>query len=480
MIAGDSFTLYDTGPNLLFPLRVSMHDAFRMPVYGFFWRIAGKFLQPSQAALWVNFFGISITMALWYGALFGVTKKQSASAVLSTISLVLITFSMRQFYVGGMALDDSLFSSFAFSGLLLVFLGYVFQKKSATFAGMGVLGLAIFTKPIGVCLLPLWIPFVLWESLRFSNIKKRGMHILICVLLLLGPMTLWSARQYALYGFFRSNAFGAVHLLANVLPFVEQDDILLENTEHDTQFKESLLLFEDIHGKDRIKYLWYDRVNSKGANPFVQLELQNNLFVNPNLRPRAYVQSQFAVAEIAMNVALRIIRLHPRQYIHMTLQNFWDFFPFEANAIQESLEDTYRIRVKKIEKLPFYFPPDGTPRLSERNANTQALLTAYCCNNSVRTFLQKRKTAFSYGVMILFLWHGIGLYKQRKRRESALYASFLLGFLLLSQTILYYALTSATAFPVDRYATVGEPGLLFATVLGIYSATVTVLRLKHR
>ena len=408
MIFGDSYTLYDTGLSLIFPWRISPHDASRMPLYGFFWNIASLFLSRAQAAMWINLIALSGSMALWHVTLLALSKSHTRSIFLSLFSLIAVTFSMRQFYLSSMALDDALFCYMSVSGSLLVFLGYLQHSYKISYAGIAMLGLAVFMKPVGIILLPVWGTFIVWQSFKYKTLKRRVSNLVLCTLLLIGPISLWSVRQYIVYGHLRSNAFGAVHLLTTVLPFVEDNDVLIKDPIRNSTFLATLRKHEELHGKYRGNYLWKDKADAKLYNPIVQLQLQNNLFVNPNKYTKQYVQNQFVLGEIAMPIALRIIWLHWQEYVSVVLKNFWYFFELGAQAMQEeSLQETYKVYVRQTDKLPMYYPPDGKVHISVSNETAQHFLLQYCCKNSFRSMLLQINKVLPFVAIFIFFWHGI-------------------------------------------------------------------------
>src|SRR5262249_28283959 len=141
------------------------------------------------------------------------SASRPASIALALTALVVEVAAMRTFFSNLQATADPLFAELTYLGVLLALTGWMRSSQLAFVAGYAILGLAALTKTVGLSLLPLWICFAVLACWSGSGpLRKRYTTILVSIVLLVGPVGLWSLRNYYIYGTPKTNALGGCSL----------------------------------------------------------------------------------------------------------------------------------------------------------------------------------------------------------------------------------------------------------------------------
>jgi len=170
-------------------------DMTRTPVYPLF--ITGIYLavgyRPEIVALIQNIFSL-MTVYITYRLAVRLFGSQAA-----WIASVLMVLDFGTIILADVTLTESLFLFLLVSACYCLFVGLNSPRGMGWMAGAGALfGLATLTRPAGLYLIVLLLPFVWWAMRRpWRERARRAVVMLIAFLLVLAP---WSYRNLQTFG----------------------------------------------------------------------------------------------------------------------------------------------------------------------------------------------------------------------------------------------------------------------------------------
>jgi len=454
----------DTGSHIqharsLHLLSPNWYDWSRTPVFSLLMKIAGAFPDPNTLIYWTHMiiFVLSFNIAAW--SLLPLVFKPRHAFALSALLLCMEVLIMNAFFANAHMLSDALYTSSVFIGCLLMLGGWKRKKMAGLYGGALILGLAPLIKPVGLILLPLWLLFLLLAC----PVQRRFRSAALCCALLLGPTLFWSARNAYVYQRFSLSGYGSFHLLASVIPFLQDGDTIFDDPEKNLAFIEGVRRFQTSVGTTFSDYMG-NQTRSEPA-PYVLI-----MTLEPTLTPPEHREGQQFLADSArMRVALRIIAQHPVAYLRQTWERYYRLmtplntgFPFVSSDAAKVYEDTLSRHSEP--HLRFLYPPEGSVDTSRPNKKAGALLAA------LQTAQHPRIQSFLKNVeSLLFpVWHLLplvlllswGVPTLRRWRPAAVYLS-----MLFLTAALQCAGTAAVVVVTHRYSLPAQLFLDLTTLL---------------
>lgn len=480
IIHADTGSYLELGRTLSFS-SAGMWDWTRTPPFALLLLLSTFTSEPTATVIWfyLFLFTVNIVLAFWFAL--GIFGSRFSAFIFASIALFLEVSLMRTFYYNTQILADPLLAHLILMGSLLSLGGWIHRTPLALVAGAFALGLAAFTKPVGIALFPLWIPFFIWVTTTNEkpSISPRALTI-VCLALLFGPTLIWSSRNALLYGHFQPTAYGGRNILPRVLPLLKDTDIVLDNLQKNRTFIEEVRALEREVGTEYNHYAWGNvpgRIGYFGILDTLTTEYQETGESLSSLGVKwdviALNQRFFAIDPLAIRTALRIIRLHPGEYLAIVSEGYLALFDMIRRdlglsaQLQAPPDQTYQ-GVSGLHEgtLLALYPPTGLPDPEKISPLAREILARFALPSS---FLRLRFfPSFVVLAHTMFFWSIAFLWCQKRRKPPVtLYApvSFVMLFLTAAS---HYLLTSATEFPLERYALPGEMGLNLALLLTIF------------
>jgi hypothetical protein len=449
------------------------------------------FSQPTVVVYWIHslLFSIGIVCAAWMMA--GLFHSDRKGVLFGCVLLLCEVLSMHAFAYNIFLLSDPMYAHMLLIGSTLILGGWMRGIITPIAVGYAVLGLAIFTRPVGLSLLPVWILFAicLWITARRTQaLHFQTKHLALCIALLISPIVLWAARNAVVYGYFRETAFGSRNLLPHVLSLVHDDDVLIENAAENKTFITHIHDFGAVFGTDEDTYRWAG--DSRSGNIFTLLA--DFLPVDPQvatLTPtEKYVRDAFRVDTFGTQIALRIIARHPLQYAALVFYHYRILLQPQTFPLRGDTGDWYtqQIQDQPIANRLLYCPPAGTINVSRISPTMTTVVQSIVGGNFLELLRIEAGFAMKYilhGLLfccLFFVWKRPTVL-QTCLPFSLFYAS-VITIMLIVTALSNYLLTAMTEAAVDRYALPGETGLHIALLLALlvaFSAFRQSLRSEH-
>lgn len=464
---GQTFSFFHANPG----------DWIRTPPFPLLLRFSLFTHEPTFTVLWFYLLLFTGNIALTFWFFLGIFPSRILSFVVTSVALIFEVSLMRTFYYSIQILADPLLAHFVLTGSLLALGGWIRRSPLALLVGAAFLGLAAFTKPVGIVLFPLWIPFYIW-AVR-DNGKSHTLTVL-CIALLLGPTLLWSGRNTVLYGYFQPTAFGGRNLLPRVLPLLEDTDTILSDPQKNSAFIEEVRAVERTVGTEYNHYAWGvvpNRIGYWGILDTLteQYRETGESLATLGMRWNAGMLDGrfFAIDSLTIRTALRIIAYHPWEYLNMVTRDYWTLFKMRhrilgiSYQLQAPPQETYqwipRLQESMRKKL---YPPSGLSDADHISPRARAILSSLvltlppASTNSLFSFASLTHALFLGSLVVLF--------RQRHRKNPVPFHAALSIVMLFLTAASHYALTSATELPLERYALPGEMGLNLIILLATF------------
>ncbi len=393
----------DTGPYL--ELATNFHvlhynnlDWARTIPFGALLRFALLFPNPTITVYWICCLLFSLNIALLYWMSLNVFRKPLAAFAFTATILIWQIISadviLQQLYL----LADPILACLTLTATLLILGGWMKNKHWPQLCGYAVLGVAAFTKSIGVALLPMWVLFALCtlgQEIFRGKVPMKWRMLAVCLLLLIGPNLSWSARNFVVYGFFKPTAFTGINILPRVLPLMKDTDRLLNDPTQNEAFIRGVRTFEKKFGIGFNTYAWGG--TNKTPSPIQMLHAQTQKALFGNGQPNAYegIKIMFALDHLETSVALRIIAEHPHEYLSTVEREYpllfapfagYEGAPAWLQSPAAALFQPIVAQLNENEKKT-YFPPLGVMDLSRSDEGMRRFLTHVSDRSDVLEFL---------------------------------------------------------------------------------------------
>ena len=314
-------------------------DWWRHVPYGAILVAVSNCSNPSAVIYWSN----TILFAFNSGVIFllgsGLFRSRLSGFILAACFVAFEFLSMRTFFLHLFATADPTFAELVFMGILLILTAWTYANRVLFVLAYGLLGVAIFMKPAGHSYFPIWICFAIFSKWLSPNPLpwKQG-TIIASIIFLLTPHMLWSARNYCIYGYPNSVASGGFSLLQATLPLLNFGDKVLDDPKANREFiyitKESKrfnfdrLTWEGTPACVIRSYLYnqYFPYTEKPVSPFDYLAGITNPDVHKRLALYDDSARMFKLDKQSKDIALRIIRQHPLDYLNRVIFEYFAMF----------------------------------------------------------------------------------------------------------------------------------------------------------
>lgn len=387
-------------------LAPNLYDWVRTIPYGVVLRICSQFPHPTHVIYWINtsMFSVSAALVLVLGRL--LFASLAAGFGLAMSLLVFEFVCMRLFFHNLHATADPFFAELVHLGILLTLIGWLRPARVLFIFGYAILGLAAFTKPVGLSFLPVWSLFgcyVFWTN----NGKSLGkLVITVSIILLWCPSLLWSLRNDYIYGPSETLGNFGFSMLQAVFPLMSDQDQLLDDPSANANFKAAVRATErenKIKWADNTPALtrqeWYDCYFGIGNEPSIPLVLLTKM-ADPHWtdkKPGSGWDSKemHKVDAIAGKLAWKIIRAHPQEFFHRFKVEYVTMFsplhlpPMEWESYKSDPEIAYRERdIGDFEPNFFLYPRCGRPLATASNKSLAHGLGNFLYNQSIQAALR--------------------------------------------------------------------------------------------
>ncbi|PIR54035.1 hypothetical protein COU75_03055 [Candidatus Peregrinibacteria bacterium CG10_big_fil_rev_8_21_14_0_10_42_8] len=182
-------------------LTLQWRDTLHGPLYSFIIALSLLFPEPAIALYWYNASLFIISMACTYYCMTTIFHSR-VLGLLTTLSLLLIEIVlMRTFIYSVFAQADAMYAHFVYCGVLLIILGYLKSRHTPQYIGFALLGLAAFTRQIGLSFVFVWgfiLLFQLVKTYRKTRNRKACLSLIVCFSLLVLPASAWTMRTVIL------------------------------------------------------------------------------------------------------------------------------------------------------------------------------------------------------------------------------------------------------------------------------------------
>lgn len=452
------------------------NDWARTPVYSGIIAIAFLFPQPALFILWCNavFFALGITGIAWMTTALFHSKK--AGAFCAIIVLCMEIFFLHSFTYTLLILTDPLYADLVLIGSMLILGGWLRHRTIPLWIGFFCLGIAALLRPVGICLFPVWIGFLifLWMYER----KKRdsfssGRSFGIAIILLLLPTLLWTTRNGIVYGHARVSAFGGRNLLPHVLSLVQDDDVLFPDAEENRAFIDYLHTFGQTFGTDEDIYRWGGSDNM--PNMFTRFLPLTPVYAEKKgvIMGMDYAQAMFEMDALTTHLAIRIIALHPIAYLQLVAHHLFLILKEPIYTLADDPHAWYLMRMRPPlpqDTVQSFYPPDGAIDALDGNR----IVSGWMTHTLQSPFITMLRTGifmilpFVYDVLVLlslfFLWYPLRVFSTS---SFAFRPALIVLLCLLFTALSHYLLTAMVEGGNERYALPGEIGLHLCVLLSI-------------
>jgi hypothetical protein len=313
----------------------STMDWYRTVVYGTVLKLCSQLGNPTAANYWLN----TVIFSINSGVVFCLGRKLFDSVKvaygLALATLIFEFTSMHMFFHHLQVAADPFFAEIAYLGVLLALIAWYGSNQRLFLFAYLFLGLAIFTKPVGYSLIPVFTCFAVffWSTERNRGVKC-GKVLLVSILLLIAPMVLLATRNYCLYGYPKTLAHGGMALLQATLPLLTHSDKLFDDAKKNADF---ILVVENCttanQGVENVKgspdwivrnfrYRQYFLFGPRVIGPFDYLGGVQH--PDQEERSKMFFDSRrmLAMDQLCMKLALRIVVAHPVGYIQRVFKEY--------------------------------------------------------------------------------------------------------------------------------------------------------------
>jgi hypothetical protein len=439
----------------------NIHDWRHMPLFSFLLRISVTFSDPPALIFWIQ--------ATLFGAVILMLRKIASrilgsdrAGFLCALAILLWEIAlMNTFFFTVNLVADTPYMLLLLLGSLMAIDGWWDRSPARLTVGLGFIGLAAITKPAALSILPLWGLFALWSAWQLP-IRKRWAAAFLAALIL--PLALWSMRTAVLYGTARPNAFLSRNILARVLPLVREGDRLLPTPADDEQFITRIRTFERQVGTDYNDYMSFGMVQGL-ESPMYFLRK----FMPGDRRPSA-PDFPYRFDAFGIDVALRIIGLHPWEYAMMVFKDYVMLFrPWvkpHPDPHQYSNARSYYF-VRQTEKfaprweLTILYPPEGLVDPDASNSVADKLLQL---SNPLRKTLMRKPIALAFVLLAHVLacastWMLLRSGRKVFRERGPTLLLTVCTLLLFGNAFFNYLLAALVEEPLERYQLSAAMGL---------------------
>lgn len=400
-----------------------------------------------------SLFIITLNLVLW--SIRPLFRSLWTPLIITTALLMTEVSLMRVFFYNVILLADAPYAHLVLIGALLVLGSWLRQKPTPLYLGFFILGLAWFVKPVGLALLPSWGLFAIFgtgsNTLKWPHIWWK--HATLSLLLFLAPTLLWSTRNAIVYGSFHSSAMSGFQALAGVLPFVEDGDTLLKDSEKNEQFMKALRTFEKQFGIEFNTYLYQD--TKEAPNLFRTLA-----YLLPPKNPDANPPTGFSMNTTYWVLVMRIGLAHPLPVLSHIFENYLHLFQL-FTILPQNPSGTYKEQLSSLseEHRKLLYPPDGSFEPSTIDMQSFQFLQSFNTSPLLSMNIIFHGLLFIYSLSAL-----VCCYSPTKYNVNLLHIStFIL--MLLSITLFHNLAAAIAGPPIERYMLPGEMPLRLAILL---------------
>jgi hypothetical protein len=325
-------------------LSANQLDWYRTIPYGALLALSTKLSNPTNALYWFNSLIFSLNFAFVFVLGLMVFASRRAAFSLALSALLFEVASMRMFYNNLGISPDALMGEAIFLGVLLCLVGWMKRSVSMLLLAYAIFGMVAFMKPIGIAIWPLFIAFAIAFSLRrAAGTAKSVVLMTLGTTLLISPLLLWCLRNYFVYGFATSSAFGGTSYLRAVLPLVSNHERLFDDEKTNWAFhralrtcekenRDHLMELDENLNENLARQFLYERYFITGPaknNPFqVILSVTNPDWHGVGSHEIYELQQEhmFKVNREAGRLAWQIIRDHPLEYVQLVMREYVSMF----------------------------------------------------------------------------------------------------------------------------------------------------------
>ncbi len=250
---------------------------------------------------------------------------------------------MHIFYINLQICADPFYSELIYFSTLLSLIAWMKCWNIMLVVACAFFGIASFIKPVGLFLCFVYVVFSVC-CFCFQRATWRYKLVLssACLLLTFGPLSIWSLRNFCLYGYANFSGVGGSALLCFVLPLLTREEILFDRIEDNQEFHRSVrdcemtckryVLPSEIANESMGRTFRFERYYIYGPafdNPFLVLGRITKPGWNkhgPQRIDSLDPKHMFAIDLEAKRIALRIISDHPVGYLSLVGREYLQMF----------------------------------------------------------------------------------------------------------------------------------------------------------
>jgi hypothetical protein len=451
--------------------------------------IASKLPNPTSAIYWVNTFLFSFSSALVYYLGRALFSSRGWGLALALSTLLFEIAEMNIFYNNLQISADPLFAELIHLGVLVALVGWLCSSAVTFLLGYLVLAMAIFTKPAGLAIAPLWFAFAFLARRRWSGNNRNNLVIAFASsVILIAPATIWSLRNFYLYGYPKVAGSGGCSLLLAALPVMSNYDLLFDDARTNAKFITTVRKCERDSGVDTnpnpslearaLRYESYFVWSGKGAyGPFDFLAALTNPFWTGNrISYRFDSKHMFQIDQESGRIAQRIICQHPLGYVRRTIREYISMFSPQELWLDDGYYYGYNSKLSRAYGLDapkliidyLLFPRTGIPNPRPNNEAIAQEIGAIVMNPILRSIFNCYFVSELLLTHLLFLAAVIGLIVAFKRQSQYLVnlnVVLIMLFLTASFNYLVVALMQVARW---RYALAGDPELHLMSIIALF------------
>lgn len=454
----------------------------RTPLYGLLLRALVLTEHPSFWVVVVQSIGYILTFNVLLWSLFPLVHRRWVATAIASVLLVFEVMCMRTFIHTAYIVPEAFFMQTILSGVLLILGGWARGRARPLVWGYLLLGIAALIKPVGVALVVVWAPFLFLSALcrRGQEMHERRWRILlVSVLLLLGPTLFWSARNFAVYGSFKTTAFLSRTAMASVINLVADQDVLLPDPAQNRLYIAKIREFQRAVGTLPVYYSWSLKDGTR--NPFEFLEFR----LEPPLNDPMNIRHYYALDKKGMEVTRRIIAQHPLAYARLVAHKYLIFFalftvPGELGYFyyDDVYKNTFFVPGAHIRWLLFHTDDCSGFRPPSRLA--RSLVRGLLLPLDVRAFLGKIEAFVMPAFLHLIALFGVFLLVRAKKKPPARHRQCtMLGMyivMLFLTAAVYYLATASVEVYMERYAAATGIELHLMVLLAFFAVSMLFAR----
>ena len=486
------------GPNAI--------DWYRTVPYGLILIWSWSFPNPSIVSYWICTLGFSLSIGLVYILGLCLFSSRALAAMMAATALIFEITCMHVFFYDLRLCAEPMIAVLVQTGTLASLIGWLSRRASVFLVGYGLLGMAALFKPEAMSLFFVWLPFAIALRRHWNGkIWMRNAIVGASIVLLLGPVAVWSLRNFILYGYPKTSACGGLHFMQSVMPLVENQDVLFDDPVVNKQFISTLRTFNKAHevvcrrtvpNPQRCwaleVYLWASRASR--ADPPGPLDVLAQVVMGDGKVCLHDLDSNsalmFKVESEAMRVGMRIISQHPLAYLRQVLGEYTDlwtptsWWTFDYEQYYADPRAAYSSYYAGIWDMFDYYPGRGKPDGSKSNAYVGLMFGRL--NESVPLGLIVACLIAAQAVLAPLMFFGAVvclMLSQRKgsilyQSEKAFRVSVILILLYAAQAA-HFLLIGLVHVQRGRYGMIGDMGVHLMYIIALVAlAPELVRRLK--